>query len=325
VVALTALTAGAVTALCLGSPVLSPVAALRSIGEPDGLEHLWVWELRAPRAAIGATCGAAFGLAGLLLQRSLGNPLAVPELLGVSGGAACAVAVLVVTGAGVGSAWFPPLAIAGGLAGGVLTVLAAEGAPSATRVVLVGSAVSAALAAITVSVAASADRLQLQALLRYLSGSLVGLYWDDAVVVLPWVLGAGALACLVVPATRLLALGDDASRAAGLHPGRTRLAVLVVAAVLVAVPTAFVGPVAWVGFAAPQVLRMLGSDLSAGTEAVAVCAAGGVVVLAADLASRTAFAPVETPLGAWTALAALLLAAVVLVARGRAGTGRVAS
>ena len=301
--------------LCLGSPVVPPGQAWAALADPDGMTYLRIWEIRAPRTIIGACCGAAFGIAGLLLQRALANPLAVPELLGVSSGAACAVAAFVVTGSSLAAGWYPFLALVGAMAGGGITLAASRGAQGAVQTLLVGAAVSSALAALTIAIASMAERLQLQTLLRYLSGSLLELHWADARVIVPWVLTAVAGAVVVSPRARALALGDDAASAIGVDPRTARLVVLVVAAALVAVPTAFVGAIAWVGFAAPHLVRWRIPDLRPVGEALATGAVGAVVVIGADIASRTAFAPFETPLGAWTAAAALVVAGVMWMSR----------
>jgi len=310
-------TVAVVVGLCLGSPVVSPLQAWTALGDPDGMTYVRVWQIRAPRTIVGACCGAAFGIAGLLLQRALANPLAVPELLGVSSGAACAVAAFVVTGVSLPSGWYPFVALAGAMVGGGITLVASRGAQGAVQTLLVGAAVSSALAALTIAIASMAERLQLQALFRYLSGSLLELHWADARVIVPWVLAAVVGAIVVSPRARVLALGDDAASAIGVDPRTARLVVLVVAATLVAVPTAFVGAIAWVGFAAPHLVRWRIPDLGPVAEALATGVVGAVVVIGADVASRTAFAPFETPLGAWTAGAALVVGGVMWSGRTR--------
>lgn len=304
-----------VTGLCLGSPVVAPGDAWAALDDPQSLAYARVWEIRAPRTVAGIVAGAAFGVAGLLLQRALANPLAVPELLGVSSGAACAVAVFVVTGSGLPAAWYPALALVGALLGGGMTLVAAQGARSPVQTLLIGAAVSTALGAITVAVAAMAERLQLLALLRYLSGSVAEINWEDARLMLPWVMTTFVMAVAVSPVARILALGDDAADALGVDPLRARLLILVIAAGLVAMPTAFVGPIAWVGFAAPHLVRAVSRDLRPITEAVVTGLTGSVIVVGSDLIARSAFAPLETPLGAWTAAVAVLLAALLWVAR----------
>lgn len=304
---LTVLVAG----LCLGGTWIDPVRAFTALADPLSLDHLRVWELRAPRVAIGALAGAAYALAGTLLQRGLANPLAVPELLGVSAGAAFAVAVLVVGGFAVDPGWTPLLALGGALAGGTLTLRLTAGARDAASMLLVGTAVSSALTAGTVTVASLADRLQLQALLRYLAGGLSELRVGTAVAVAAWTIPVLVIGLAAGPVARILALGDDAAGGLGLPPRAARAGLVGIAALLVAAPTAVTGPIAWIGFLAPAMTRRLFPDASPLREGLLCAATGASAVVLADIAARSAFAPLETPLGVWTAPAVLVVAVVV--------------
>ncbi|CCH30600.1 iron chelate uptake ABC transporter family permease subunit [Actinosynnema sp. NPDC047251] len=273
------------------------------------LEHVVVWQLRAPRLLLGAVAGACLGTAGLLLQESLRNPLAVPELLGVSSGAAAAVGTSVAFGIALPFAPLTP-ALLGAAVGGGLTLLAVRGATGPAAVLLIGAAVGSACQAVMLAATAMTDSREQGVLVRYLLGSLTGTTWRTLGPVAVGLALAVPAVLFVLPRVRVLRLGDDEAMSAGLRPGRVRMAVLGVASLLVAVVVGPAGPVAWVGFFAPRLAARLGRPSLAVTALV-----GAVVVVVADLVARTALHPVELPVGGLTALAAV---AVGLLVRRRA-------
>ncbi|MEU7528259.1 iron chelate uptake ABC transporter family permease subunit [Saccharothrix sp. NPDC042600] len=278
-------------ALAWGQPVVAwPVTEL---------EQVVVWQLRAPRLVLGAVAGACLGVAGLLLQESLRNPLAVPELLGVSGGAAAAVGTTVAFGLDVPGAPLTP-ALVGAALGGALTLVAVRGAEGPAAVLLIGAAVGSAAQAVMLAATAMTDTREQGVLVRYLLGSLTGTTWPTLVPVAVGLAVAVPAVLVVLPRVRLLRLGDDEAMSAGLRPGRARVAVLAVASLLVAVVVGPAGPVAWVGFFAPRLAARLGRP-SVGVTALL----GALVVVAADLVARTVLYPVELPVGGLTALAAV--------------------
>ncbi|WP_309110597.1 iron chelate uptake ABC transporter family permease subunit [Saccharothrix sp.] len=283
--------AAVVGALALGQPVVAwPVTEL---------EQVVVWQLRAPRLVLGAVAGACLGVAGLLLQESLRNPLAVPELLGVSGGASAAVGTTVAFGLTVPGAPLTP-ALVGAALGGALTLVAVRGAAGPAAVLLIGAAVGSAAQAVMLAATAMTDTREQGVLVRYLLGSLTGTTWPTLVPVAVGLAVAVPAVVFAVPRVKVLRLGDDEAMSAGLRPGRARVAVLAVASLLVAVVVGPAGPVAWVGFFAPRLAARLGRP-SVGMTAFL----GALVVVVADLVARTVLYPVELPVGGLTALAAV--------------------
>ncbi|MFI8907388.1 FecCD family ABC transporter permease [Streptomyces albidoflavus] len=291
----------AVAALSLGTPYVPPYRLPQVLGE-DGLASVVVGELRLPRLVLALVAGACLGAAGLVLQEALRNPLAVPEMLGVSSGAALGVAAPLVLSLSVPLAVQPFLALAGAALGGLLTLAAAGLGRSPSAVLLTGAAVAAALQAALLVLMVLADQLDLQLIYRYLLGSLSARTWDDVAGLWPWLAAALPALVLCVPVLGVLRLGDDDARALGVRVGRARVAALGVTVLLIAPVVAVCGPVAWVGFLAPHLARRLrpGADAAGLLGYAAAC--GAVVVVCADLPARLLLAPVETPVGAWTAL-----------------------
>lgn len=296
-----ALAAVTAAALCLGTPYVPLARLLPALGGDD-LAGIVVTELRLPRLLLALVAGACLGAAGLVLQEALRNPLAVPEMLGVSGGAALGVAAPLVLALSVPLAAQPFLALGGAALGGLLTLVAAGFGRSPSAVLLTGAAVAAALQAALLVLMVLADQLDLQLVYRYLLGSLSARTWDDLAGLWPWLAAAVPALVLCAPVLSVLRLGDDDARALGVRVRRARIAALAIAVVLIAPVVAVCGPVAWVGFLAPHLARRLRPDLDAVGWLPWAAVWGALVVAAADQPARLALAPTETPVGAWTAL-----------------------
>ncbi|MGO1055772.1 FecCD family ABC transporter permease [Crossiella sp. CA198] len=300
--------------LCLGTPLVGINRLPAAFAAETDLEHAVVVLLRTPRLLLGLCAGAALGAAGLLLQESLRNPLAVPELLGVSSGASAAVAITVVWALPVPGAPLVP-ALLGAVLGGLLTLLAARKAVGPAAVLLIGAAVSAGLQAIMFTGLSLSDSREQGVLFRYLLGSLTGTTWDTVAFAAPGLLAALPLALLAVPALGLLRLGDDTASALGLRADRARLAVLVLACALVAVAVGPAGPIAWVGFLGPQLARRLRPSAEARGWLAWSALFGALLVVVADLLARTVLYPVELPVGGLTAVVAVVLGALLMFRR----------
>ncbi|MER6091360.1 FecCD family ABC transporter permease [Streptomyces bluensis] len=311
--------AASACALSLGTPYVPLHRVPGALLDADStLAGIVVTELRVPRLVLALVAGACLGAAGLVLQEALRNPLAVPEMLGVSSGAALGVAAPLVLAVSLPAAVQPLLAIGGAALGGGLTLLAAGLGRSPSAVLLTGAAVAAALQAALLVLMVMADQLDLQLIYRYLLGSLSARTWDDVTGLWPWLLVAVPALVLCAPVLSVLRLGDEDAEALGVRAQRARLAALAIAVVLIAPVTAVCGPVAWVGFLAPHLARWFNPGAGAVRWLPWSAAWGAVVVAVADVPARLALAPVETPAGAWTALLGVP-AGVALLRSGRRG------
>jgi iron complex transport system permease protein len=313
--------AAALIGLCIGTPPLGldQVAAILVGGDGSRLERLVVMELRVPRVVLGTMAGAAFGVAGALLQATLRNPLAGPELLGVSAGAAAVMAAIIVLHVPVALALHPIAAFFGALAGGALVLRLSRRARSPLEVALVGAAVAALLAALVIGIiglASSSGDVQLFFL--YAVGDLGDRTWSHVGLVAPWFAIAMPAALLLSRPVNLLQLGDELATGRGVPVTRVRTLVLVVGAALIAMVVAVCGPIAWIGLIAPHLARL--ATRSADVRVVAPIAGlmGAAVLLAADLVARLLFAPDELPVGMTTTLLAAPLL-FLLLRRARLG------
>lgn len=299
--------AAMVASLCLGTydnlTVHQVLGALFGYGPGD--QDLVVRELRLPRVLTAALVGLAFGLSGAVFQAVTRNPLASPDLIGISAGAGTgAIAAILfggVTAAGAGTFGGVPF---GALCGALATAAAIYffayrgGTVTGYRFVLVGLAVQGALIALNRWMLAKAHIDQASRAMVWLTGSLNGRDYTHV----KWV---GLALLLLVPpilvlgrAHQLLQFDDDTARGLGIRIGRARIALLVLATCLAATACASAGLIGFIALGAPQVARRLTGR--AEVPLVASALTGAVLIVVADLVGRTLFSPTELPVGVVT-------------------------
>ncbi|MEV5595774.1 iron ABC transporter permease [Streptomyces sp. NPDC052496] len=293
------LAAGCLAYLCVGESFVAPGEALKAvIGQPSSAE-LVVGTLRLPRMAVGLLVGAAFGVAGALLQTVARNPLASPDVIGVTQGAS-ALTVGAMTYGVTSYAVLPYLSVAGGvLAAALGYVFAWRGGLHATRFVLIGIGFAVALRSVTQLFLTKGDYLVAQQAQVWMTGSLNGRGWAEAaplgralLVLLPAVLWAAR-------AQRAVPMDDDTATALGVRLNRTRLGLVALGVVLASTATGAAGPVDFVALLAPQTARRLTRT----AQIPLLCSAllGALVVVLGDLLARKLLAPTELPVGVLTA------------------------
>ena len=302
-----AVVVGVLVLLLLGLVVVRALLGDYRVSFPDAIRIIGgeqipgasfvLMESTLPRALMAVLAGAAFGAAGCAFQVMLRNPLASPDVLGItlgaSAGAVIAVVVLGVRGTPVTVAALTGAVLAAGL---ILSQAGGRGGATG-RMVLIGVALAAGLSAVVHWVLVRASIYQAQDALIWLSGSLNTVTWADILRML--VLDAMLLPLLLVLAGRLpvLGLGDDLAAGLGVRVGGLRVGVTVVVVTLVAAATAVVGPIAFVGFLSGPIARRL----VPGRPAVGVAAlVGAVVVLAADYLAAYGIPGTALPVGVVT-------------------------
>lgn len=301
----------AVSALVLGATVLAGLL-LGSTRLLTGDIVLWLTDSapplvafaldeRAPRVVAAVVAGAALGLSGSITQAVSRNPLAEPGLLGITGGAGLG-AVLVVTSATASNLGMLVAAVVGGLlAFALVYALAWRGGLSADRFILIGIGVSYGAVALTTFVLLRANPWDTPRIYTWLSGTTYGRIWEQ-VIPLAIVL-AIALPFAIVRRRDLdiLAMDEDTPKLVGIRLERTRLALLVTAAVLAALGVVAVGVIGFVGLVAPHAARALVGAKHGRSIPVAVLL-GAVLVAVADTLGRTVIAPAQLPAGLVVAL-----------------------
>lgn len=288
-------------ALSFGAAGVTPdrvVAVL--FGGGGRIEQFVVLELRLPRILAALLVGAAFGLAGAVFQSTLRNPLASPDILGISAGASLG-AVWAILGLGATGALVAGSAFAGGLAVALVIWLAAwRQGLHGVRFVLVGVGMAYLCGSTVAWLLARSEVRQAQTALHWTVGSVADVR-GEALAVLAVGVAACALALAVLTdALRPLALGDDHARALGVRADAARVGLLVVAVALVALATSVAGPVAFVALIAPAVARRLVGGGGAAVTAAAVL--GAALTLGADVVGQFALPGFTAPLGIVTGL-----------------------
>ena len=307
-------------------PVADVVRTL--FGGGDAGERFVVMELRLPQTVVAVAVGAALGLAGALTQTLARNPLASPDILGITEGAAFgAVAVIVLSGgSGYGGGLvsgrlqelgLPLAAFTGAMITAVLLyALSWRRGLDMQRLVLVGIGLGATLMAGTSYLLVNSRIQDAASAQVWLSGSLNARGWEHAKPVLLTLLVMVPVALLLIRSLNAMLLGDDAARGLGVRLQLTQLGVLVAAVGLASVSVAAVGPLEFVAFVVPQVaLRLTGGSRP---PVLASMIAGGVLVVGADLVTR-AVLPFALPAGIVTAAigAPYLIWLLVRTNRGR--------
>lgn len=319
-----------IASLALGSVALPPSRAFAALlhallhalfdaraAVPDIADDI-VLTLRLPRALAGFASGALLALAGALLQVLLRNPLAEPYVLGVSGGAASfALAAMLVSLPW----WGVDLAACAGAFASIVLVLGLarrdlwRGTQDASpRLLLTGVVIASGWGALITLMLSIAPDNRLRGMIFWLTGDLDG-------AATPWpALLALVLALLsilpVAPQLNVLLRGDSAAQALGVPVARLRLRVYLVASLAAAAAVTTAGTLGFVGLVVPHLLRLaFGNDQRMLMPAAAL--AGGLAVMAADLAARTVIAPAQLPVGVVTALAGVPLFLWMLLRRPR--------
>ncbi|MDH1087095.1 Fe(3+)-hydroxamate ABC transporter permease FhuB [Pantoea brenneri] len=260
----------------------------------DMLHQLLPW--RAPRVLAALVTGLMLGVAGSLIQRLTGNPMASPEVLGISSGAACGVVVMMFLVPGDALMWLLPAgAIGAALTLLVIMLVASRGGFSPERMLLAGMALNSAFVTLLMLLLASGDP-RMGGLLSWISGSTYNISASQAIQSAGCALLLVALAPLASRWLTLLPLGSATARSAGMALTPARLSLLLLAAALTASATLTIGPLSFVGLMAPHMARMLGFRRALPQLLLSGLLGAGLMVLA-DWCGRMLAFPDQIPAG----------------------------
>ena len=303
-----------------------PISLVRALLDATSLDRTIVWNARIPRILLAAIAGGGLAIVGVAFQAVLGNPLAEPYVLGVSGGAALGATLAIVTGLTgatlLGAAVVPAAALAGGLAATVLvSMLGRSGGVGRTSILLAGVVVNAMASAAITLVKTLVAASQAQEVLFWLTGFLEGTVSFTAIAVVGlYVAGGSAVLLRDAGALNLLALGDEGALHLGVDVPALERRVFFACSLVVGAIVSFTGLIGFVGLIVPHALRRLfGPDVR--TLLPASLFAGGGVLVLCDLGTRVLFRWLhrELPVGAVTALLGGPLFLLLLKRRGRLG------
>jgi len=300
-----ALAAAVAASLALGAvavPLGDVATTLAGGGDPGPLQQI-VLDLRLPRTVVAVVVGAALGVAGALLQGALANPLASPDVIGVTAGAGFgAVLILLVFPSAI--ALLPVGALVFGTLAAALVFSIAWAGPNGGgvgRLILAGIAVSALFGALTTSIMVGfSDRVQ--SAVFWLAGGLTSEGWTQLEVTWPYFAVGFLLAAGLVRPLDRLALGDDVAASLGARPRLVRLTAAAAAALLASAAAALAGLLAFLGLVIPHVVRLAGGTHAHRFVVPASALLGAALLLAGDTLARVVLAPIELPVGPFMVL-----------------------
>ena len=270
-------------------------------------EQAVLTSIRLPRVLLAVIVGAALAVSGAALQGLFRNPLADPGLIGISSGAALAVALMIVSiGPLPGILGLYGLSLAAFIGGLITSVIifrfaGLTGTSSVTYILLAGIAINALASAGTGFLAYLSDDQELRTLTFWTMGSLGGALWPGVLI----------CASLVIPATfmlyknaqrlNILLLGESEARHLGVDSERLKRNIIICTAISVGAAVAVSGIIGFVGLVIPHLIRLtLGPDHRLLIPASALL--GAIILIIADTVSRTLLAPAEIPVGIFTSL-----------------------
>lgn len=270
-------------------------------GRNTEASNLIIMQFRLPRIAAAILIGAALAVAGALLQGIIRNPLASPDLLGVTGGASVAVVAFMTFVTGYSIHWVPFIAIGGALVATTINyVFAWKKGVSPFRLVLIGIGISTAMGALTTFLLISGPAYLAAQVLNWMTGSIYGTNWSYIEVLWPWVAVFIPFSLLLAKELNVQSLGEDVARGLGSRLQLNRMILLFYSVALAGAAVGVAGTISFIGLMAPHIARMLiGNSYKLIIPVSAFI--GAIILLLADLAGRMLFQPLDVPAGVFTA------------------------
>ncbi|WP_339278619.1 iron ABC transporter permease [Paenibacillus sp. FSL W8-1187] len=287
----------------LGDMRLHPLEVIRALFGFGTEEHrLVVQELRLPRIAAAFLVGASLAVAGAILQGIIRNPLASPDIIGITSGATLAAVLFIsVLSSTVSIVWLPLAAMLGaGCTSLLVYFLAWKQGVTPIRLVLVGIGINFLLGSTTKVILLKSPMYTSSQAFVWITGSVYGSDWGIVLLILPWAAAFIPLAFVYSRQVNILQLGDDMAAGAGSRVGRQRFLLLMLSVALAGAAVSVGGAISFIGLIAPHMARKLvGSSFGSMMPISALI--GGLIVVASDTIARTLFLPYDIPVGVFTA------------------------
>ncbi len=287
--------------------------------DSSNVMHSVVREIRIPRMCMAIISGAGLSVAGLLMQTLFRNPLAGPYVLGINSGASLFVAFSLMTGIPFLTSDIGLIshALLGAFLFGLLILLFSKIARSQVTLLLTGIMLGSFTSAIISLLESMSDAQELKQFTMWALGSLQRTNFDQLpVIVLVFLLGfIGAL--LLIRPLNLLVLGEKQAELLGINFNRVRLLIILVTAVLTGLITAYCGPIAFVGLAVPNLVRMLMKTQHHGILLLASALGGSLFVLLSDLCIQLMELHWVIPINVFTSIVGAPIVVVLLLKRVR--------
>lgn len=260
--------------------------------------------LRLPRSLAALFAGMALSLSGAAMQGLFQNPMASPDVLGVSAGSSLGAVLAVSLGSGMGSFFSMPLfSVAGGILAALFVYLVASrrGRTQLLFVVLGGMALSSLLNGLISSILLFSEQYEVSRFIHWTMGGLEGRLWEQLYLPVPIILAGSFFLLRLSGSLNILSQGEEQAHSLGLNVESCKLQLLIFSTLLTAMAISLAGPVAFIGLLMPHLVRLIaGADHRRLLPLSAL--AGGAYLLLCDLIGRRLFAPYEIKTGIITAL-----------------------
>jgi iron complex transport system permease protein len=307
------LVAAALLSVGSGAVRVPPLSILRllvhgvgfhSVQLPPQMQRDIVLYIRLPRVLAAVLVGASLAMGGVAMQGLFRNPMASPDILGVSTGASLGAVIAVNTGLFALSVFFLPLLAIGGALGAsalIYLISSYKGKTSLLFVVLAGLAISSLFNGLVSAILLFSQAYEVSQFIFWTMGGLEGRTWNHVLLPMPVLLLGMALLFLFARELNLFALGEESAHSLGMHVERTKRIILAITSVLTGMAISISGPVGFVGLLIPHLFRMLtGPDHR---SLLPVSAVGGALfLLTSDLVGRAVIPPFEIRVGIITAV-----------------------
>ncbi len=296
------------TSTGVGEVFISPLNVLKTlIGHGDDMENLFIYSFRLPRIIVSLLVGISLAVAGAILQGLIRNPLASPDIIGITGGGSVGVVLFLMLFSDqnnslfVSIKWMPVAAFVGATIIGILVYLLSwkNGAPS-IRLVLIGIGLSMLAQSLTTLFMVKGPIYQAAQANVWITGTVYGATWEQVGILLPVVGILFMISMISIRNVNIQELGDELATGVGSAVQRNRFLLLLLSTALTGSAVAFAGVIGFVGLMAPHIgRRLVGSSFGALLPVSALI--GAILVMVADLLGRILFSPLEVPAGVFTA------------------------
>ncbi|CAM3997050.1 FecCD family ABC transporter permease [Mesobacillus zeae] len=292
----------------LGEMKINPLDVFKVFfGGGTEMERLVVQTFRLPRIMVALLAGMGLAAAGGILQGMIRNPLASPDMLGITSGASVAVVAFLAFFSDknhsltVSIHWMPVAAFAGASVVAFLVYLLAwKNGVSPIRLVLIGIGVMSLMKALTTMMMVLGPIYQTSQANIWIIGTVYGSTWKNVAILAPWTISFLLIAFIYARNVNVQELGDDVAMGLGERVQKQRFILLLVSTALIAGSVAFAGGISFIGLMAPHMARRLvGPGFGALLPVSALL--GGIMIMGADLVGRMLFSPLEIPAGVFTA------------------------
>ena len=298
VVAMLLLSVLAIISLMLGSTFISPLKIIAYIFDPANSPDQFTLEvLRLPRITLAIVAGAALGASGLILQNILKNPIASPDIIGVTGGATFGAVTFIAFISSLSIHWLPLFSLTGGaLAMLLLISFQHKGNLQPTTIVIIGIALQTMFTALVNGLLIMTKQLSASKAYTW----IVGATFDSSLILAIIILCVVPLLAIVIPRMKVSIMHDDVATGLGLNVNQTKLIQMLITTVLAASAISFVGNIGFVGLISPHIAKtLIKASYLKRLVMSAIC--GAASILLADLVGRTIFLPKEVPAGVFIA------------------------